>query len=104
MARKRRSARWWRKQTEEWEAVRGDVMAREFARQRGFNAGTFSWWRRELRRKDHETSKSLVPVQVIEQRSDVPVMRFPSGGLRPSCRTESSSGLSRAPASSTLPT
>ncbi len=66
MAAKKRSARWWRKLTEEWEMVRGQVSARAFAESRGVNPQTFSWWRYELRRRDREMSTALVPVELVD--------------------------------------
>ena len=70
MAAQKQGARWWAKQTEEWEAVRGEVSAREFAESRGFNPQTFSWWRHELRRRDRERGGSLIPVEVVEENPE----------------------------------
>jgi hypothetical protein len=65
MVSRKRSARWWKKQTEAWERVREEVTARAFAEGLGVSPGTFSWWRCELRRRERRECRSLIPVEVL---------------------------------------
>lgn len=57
-----------------WRAVvrecrRSGLTIAEFCRRRGINAGTFAWWKQELKRRDHlrrrTTRARFVPVRVV---------------------------------------
>lgn len=53
----------WRARVDEQE--RSGLTVREFARQRGLNGNTLSWWRSKLRRNRAQET-AMVPVEVVD--------------------------------------
>ena len=91
--RSRKKEKYWRTQMEQWKASGKPISA--YCRLNGLSAGTFHWWKRELRLRDTEHVPPEAPESVIPHFAEVKVIQDSTGGTEPyyCTSTGSESGL-----------